>query len=196
MWDCGTGALRNSWVFSVIAGRSPGWLGDRPTVWSSSIDRTARCWSLEDLRNPDVAMNHHSSVRAFVAPDHQRIASGSRDHSIKMAGQNGEAVHEMHGHTGAAYDLDISESAPLLASASTDETVRLWSTETGKSIPCCGGCTGHLLLILNHTTDQRWTRHLRVWNLNPWNPVGLQRHENCSLLRRPLGWSSYTVRQL
>ena len=173
------------------------------TVWSSSMDRTARCWSLEDLRNPDVAMNHTAAYApAFLPrPSTHRFWLEGPFHQIWQV-QNGEVVHEMHGHTGAVYDLDISESAPLLASASTDETVRLWSTETGKSIAVLQGHDAPVTCCRFLSTQQLISggrdHKLRVWNLESLESIQvMEGHENwvrcCAV---PLGWSSCTVRQL
>lgn len=43
-------------------------------------------------------------------------------------------VGTYEGHTGAVYYIDVNDTSTLVATASADETVRIWELETGKQL--------------------------------------------------------------
>ena len=46
----------------------------------------------------------------------------------------GTVIHPLHGHSQTIYGLDWSPSEPILASSSSDGTIRLWDADTGACV--------------------------------------------------------------
>ena len=76
----------------------------------------------------------HSEIVWGVSfsPDGQLIASGSRDHTIKIWRPDGTLLQTLNGHNGAVTSLSFSPDSKTLASASLDNTVQIWSRNPTK----------------------------------------------------------------
>ena len=62
-------------------------------------------------------------------------ASGSWDKSVRMWNpKNGKQIHHCEGHDGWVQALSFSSDGLYLASASDDESVRVWDVLTGECI--------------------------------------------------------------
>ena len=75
------------------------------------------------------------------SPDGEYLAGAGYDRKIYLW-ERGRAVSQptqiLEGHNGAIFDLDFHPTAPLLASASADETIKLWSVETFERLDTLG----------------------------------------------------------
>ena len=74
-------------------------------------------------------------------------ASGSWDKSVKLWNpRTGKLIHSMTGHTGWVQALSFSNDGIYVASASDDETVRVWDVVTGSCIKVLEVSTQFLFL--------------------------------------------------
>ncbi|THB70798.1 MAG: hypothetical protein D6B25_19685 [Desulfobulbaceae bacterium] len=80
-----------------------------------------------EIKNP----KHGSRwIRSYTFAGMDRVAAGF-DALIRIYGTDGSLIHELSGHTGAVWALSSSEDGRLLASASDDQTVKIWDLEKG-----------------------------------------------------------------
>lgn len=73
---------------------------------------------------------HRQNVKCadFVGSEGHIIASGSSDNTVKLWGtENGQLLQSLEGHTSRIWDVTANQDATLLASASADGEVRIWS---------------------------------------------------------------------
>lgn len=81
----------------------------------------------------------HEGIVSSVAfsPDGATIASGSKDHQIRLWNvANGALIGLLQGHRDAVHGLAFSPDGKLLASASLDQTARVWDVATGEELVC------------------------------------------------------------
>ena len=73
-------------------------------------------------------VRHTSSVWSEVfSPDGKRLASASKDHSVKVWNAvTGQETLTLNGHTGPVYGVALIPEGTRLASASQDGTVKIW----------------------------------------------------------------------
>lgn len=66
---------------------------------------------------------------SLLAPDGSTAVSGGGDSVVKILDTtNGSTIHSLTGHTSRIWDVDADSTGDLVASASGDGTVRLWSS--------------------------------------------------------------------
>ncbi len=86
------------------------------------------------------------SHRAYTfTPDGQHIISGGAVGVLTSYNREGKKVGKYVGHTGDVWAVAVSPDGGLLASASADQTIRLWNVQTYKN-----------LLTLFHGNDGEW----------------------------------------
>jgi WD40 repeat protein len=81
----------------------------------------------------------------------------------------GEVIQEMKGHTGSVTCLAVSPDGNLLATGSSDKTVKLWEVSSGKELRTL---TGHIdgVTSVAFRPDGRWLasaggdKTIRIWN--------------------------------
>ena len=158
MWRVADGALmgkrtgHTGWVNSVAL--AP----DGATLVSGSNDGTVRLWSIGSIDGPYWNLErtlkwHTGAVNSVaLAPDGVTLASGSSDTTVWLwrvvekwwpqMGKDDKAVRHMKGHTGAVMSVAFAPDGLTLASASQDETVRVWGGTDGKPLRTLKGHTG------------------------------------------------------
>ncbi|MBD3305519.1 hypothetical protein GF339_03995 [candidate division KSB3 bacterium] len=72
-------------------------------------------------------------VRAYTFTPDGDIVIGS-SHSLKLRRSTGEVIREFIGHTGEVWGVSVSQDGRLLASASDDQTIRVWNLTTGECL--------------------------------------------------------------
>jgi len=69
------------------------------------------------------------------SPDGQTLASGSRDHAVRLwQVGSGQALLVLHGHKRALSSVSFSPDGRTLASGAHDQTVRLWQVGSGQAL--------------------------------------------------------------
>lgn len=85
---------------------------------------------------PDLTIRNSPSdgwVRSYTFTPDGNIVVGS-SHALKLHRPDGSVIHEFAGHTGEIWDLSLSPDGQLLASASDDQTIKLWNAATGECL--------------------------------------------------------------
>jgi WD40 repeat protein len=75
----------------------------------------------------------HSDAVNSVAFSHDstRLASASRDRTVKIWDASGACLQTLEGHNGRVYSVAFSHDSTRLASASRDRTVKIWDASSG-----------------------------------------------------------------
>ncbi len=88
--------------------------------------------------------HYDGMIRAYTYTPDGNIVVGS-SYSLKLYDPDGYLIRDFVGHTGEIWAVSISEDGRLLASGSSDQTIKLWSLATGE-----------LLVTLFMATDREW----------------------------------------
>jgi DNA-binding beta-propeller fold protein YncE len=117
--------------------------------------RRQRRWEYHYLRrlaqdrsdaNSDLKLmggGHRNLTCLALSPDGKRLASGSRDWTVKVWDTaTGQETLTLNGHTGPVYSVAFSRDGKRLASGSADHTVKVWDAQTGQETRTLQGHTG------------------------------------------------------
>jgi WD40 repeat protein len=112
------------WIYSV------GFLKDGKRFITCCDDRTARIWG-ENGEELVRFAGHTSTVTEFaISPDERRLATASRDASIKIWDvASGRELLTLRGHTGAVTGLAWSPDGRTIYSTSDDGSLRFWTSQ-------------------------------------------------------------------
>ncbi|WP_406428381.1 WD40 repeat domain-containing serine/threonine protein kinase [Streptomyces sp. NBC_00147] len=129
------------------AANAVGFNASGAVVAAGYADNAVRVWPLRDPGPPETYASHTDQVTclAFDPQSPVSLASGSRDHTIKLwaiTGDGGAPEATFTGHTDTVQSVAYSPLGDTLASASDDGTVRLWDVEDYKPIAVLTGHKG------------------------------------------------------
>ncbi|MFB2833045.1 NB-ARC domain-containing protein [Floridanema evergladense] len=128
---------------------------DGQRLASASGDRTIKLWDICNGHCLQTLTGHTDWVRSVAfSPDGKILASGAADHTIRLW-EVGDGEHRgkddnlelktqnsklLKGHTGWVRSVAFSPDGEVLASSSSDRTIKLWDYQTGE---CLRTYTGH-----------------------------------------------------
>ncbi len=99
---------------------------------SASSDCSARIWAMPTLRLVAALVGHSDDVEmAIFRPDGKRVATCSRDHTVRVFDLSGRCMHILEGHTADVISICWSAGGRELVSSSDDGTIRRWDAERG-----------------------------------------------------------------
>ncbi|GER84161.1 hypothetical protein KTAU_27970 [Thermogemmatispora aurantia] len=118
---------------------------DSRTFISSGDDQAIRLWSLSEQDQEGTTRclktwHGHSAViwSLALAPDGQRLASGSHDRTVQLwdMRREGQAacLKTLHGHGSMVWSVAFSPDGSLLASGDNDGEIKLWEVESGRCL--------------------------------------------------------------
>lgn len=159
-------------------------------VASGSADQTVKLWHIQTghcLRTWQGYTNFVLSVACVPDLSTQKItpfpllASGSSDRTVRLWNlQTGQCLHTLTGHTNDVWSVAFSPvplsipgqtgAYPVLASSSTDQTIRLWDIQTGHCLHVLRGHTDWVHAIA-FTPDGQFLasassdQTIRIWEI-------------------------------
>ncbi len=102
---------------------------------SASSDYTARLWEVPALRLTTVFGGHRDDIEMVAfSPAGDRVATCSRDHTIKVFGLDGTELAHLVGHEADVISVSWMPGGGELASSSDDGTVRRWDVATAREV--------------------------------------------------------------
>jgi eukaryotic-like serine/threonine-protein kinase len=149
---------------------------------SASVDKTVKVW--ETVTGQELfTLRGHSGGVAGVAfcPHGKRLASGGVDRSVRIWNVTGQEARTLWGHTaeltetekrflGTVFQVTFHPHSKRLASAGSDQTVRVWDPANGREILTLRGHTGGEVLGVAYSPDGRWIasaggdQTVRLWD--------------------------------
>jgi WD40 repeat protein len=118
---------------------------------------------------------HKGTVRSFLSPDNQLLASAGDDDTIRIWDLKGRLVREWQAQQGIVNNLAFSPDGKLIATAGRDDTVRIWDLQ-GRSVEKWQAQQGFVKNLSFSSNGQLLAtgganNTVRLWNLQG-NPVG------------------------
>jgi len=176
VWDVASGAERMRLVGHGDNVTAVAFGPDGRSLFSASHDRTVRRW---DLQTGEGRVLERAGVYLGlrVSPDGRWVAAATDDGTIHLWHRDDEQLrHNLVGHTSGVYALAFSRDSAMLASGSTDKTIRLWRLTEGAladDVP-----HGHRALIYGvaFSPDGRWLasggrdRSILIWDVATGRP--------------------------
>lgn len=146
---------------------------DGHQLFSASRDRTAKVWDLSKKESLLTMPEHQETVFGVaVLPDGSNAFSVGSDKNIRMwkPTGDGKAVKIMGGHKDQVYKLALSPTELLLATASKDQTVRLWAAKDLKAGKTLSGLTDEVFALAFSPDGKRiaagsYAGEVRIWNV-------------------------------
>ncbi|KAG8724875.1 hypothetical protein FRC09_012786 [Ceratobasidium sp. 395] len=154
---------------------------------SSSLDGTIRTWDahtgqmLGQLFSSGLNLRFHSAV---YSPDGEHIACGTFGSTGSLCIWNAYTKKTREGHTRTTNSITYSPRGTYIASGSSDKTVRVWNTYTGKMLGqpleghtgsiCVVACSPDGASIVSGSDDMT----IRIWDVQSSQMLGrpLQGH--------------------
>lgn len=167
--------------FATLGGISA--LGPSPDgLWlATALEADVRLWPTRPERWSQVIARVGSSFGVVTADaGSRRLAVGTTEGSIHLVDPEGRGVEILEGHEGAVRGLAFRPDGRQLASASRDDTVRLWSLDGSHPPIVLRGHEGTVSHVVYHP-DGDWLvsagfdRSIRFWRTGPGEPPGKER---------------------
>ncbi|NBD15438.1 MAG: NACHT domain-containing protein [Cyanobacteria bacterium] len=149
MWEVASGKLilvcegHQNWA------RSLSFRADGQVLASAGADQTIKLWNLADGVCLKTLTGHEHEIFAvaFSPTEPHLLASGSGDRAVKIWDTfTGYCLHTLTGHTDWVRGVAFSPDGEIVASASADHTIKLWTRQ--------GEC---LYTLLDH---ESWVRSI------------------------------------
>lgn len=103
-----------------------------------AADGVVELWQIEDSglvkRWSRTSASENLSAQFGFAPDGSWIAAADANVVRRLRADTGEVVQEMVSHGGPIRGIDVSPDGRRIALAVEDETIRVWSAETGSEL--------------------------------------------------------------
>ncbi|KNC52574.1 WD-40 repeat protein [Thecamonas trahens ATCC 50062] len=155
-------------------------------VWSASDDNTIRMWDPQSGETRHILDAHTGAVLALAADDAGRVWSGGADKSILVWNAASGKLEADITPSAAGWVTDLVWATPFMWAASTDRSVRIYS-----STPVClrichghGGWVTALTRVRNTVWSASSDTTLRIWTAAP--DAELPRHSGQSPPRASL----------
>ena len=146
----------------------------------TSLDPRLRGWEYGHLMCRSVRRDFdelltfkgHSDAIASIAfsPDGKRLASGSKDKTIKLWDTvTGKELLTFKGHSLAVLSVAFSPDGKRLASGSKDKTIKLWDTVTGKELLTLKGHSKRVASVAfspdgKHLASGSYDKTIKLWD--------------------------------
>ena len=134
LWDAENGKLIVTLTGHTEGVNSIAFSPDSRTLVSGSEDKTIKIWDLTDRPKLIKTLSGHTdSIKAVTISPDGKIASGGYDNKIKLWTIAGKLLQTIDAHDLAITSLAFTPDGHTLASASWDNTIKLWRSQEGNN---------------------------------------------------------------
>jgi WD40 repeat protein len=170
VWDLETGQMLRMLQGHMASVTAVAVTPDGRHAVSASEDRTLRVWDLETGETSKTIQAHVRSVTAVAVGFDGRVVSASTDRTLCVWDLAGQTEPSFEGHTGSINVVATQPDGRRAISASDDGTLRVWDSETGRTLRTLEGHTGSVDAVAIHPDGRRAISGsrdatLRVWDL-------------------------------
>jgi WD domain, G-beta repeat len=140
LWDTSTGQLLDT--FPVHLGMSIAFSPDGKKLAAGSFDQIVRIWDLETRQCYQTFTGNHNWVWSIAfSPDNRTFATGSSLEGITRLWdiETGECLQVLSGHQDLLWAIAFSPDGKILASCSSDNTIKLWDVASGDRLATLEG---------------------------------------------------------
>jgi len=108
---------------------------DGRRVATGSRDKTIAVWSLRSGKHERVFEGHRGGISVLSFSPNGELISGDTRGGVRVwSWPKGKLLLELDEHVGAVYTLGCSADGSLIASGAKDQTICVWSRETGELV--------------------------------------------------------------
>ncbi|WJW70306.1 AAA-like domain-containing protein (plasmid) [Candidatus Chlorohelix allophototropha] len=140
-------------------------------------DSTVRIWNL-DSGKEQAFLDDEEFTNFVSSQDDKFVAAARKDFSLEIWAYEKDALilGGLKGHQAEITWLAFSPGNKYLASASRDQTARIWEVDSGKEVAVLQGHSG-AVLALDYSPDGRYLitasadKTLRLWDSSNWQEI-------------------------
>ena len=142
-----------------------------PRLVSTGVDKTIRIWQIPDRHS----VNEGGIYSLAISPNNENVfAAAGWDGKIQLWRKNSAGIktliRTLPGHEGTINQIKYSPDGKLIASASSDQIIKLWDTENGNLIDTL---TGHQdgVNSISFSSDSKVLvsasedKTIKIWNI-------------------------------
>lgn len=130
IWDVNSGACVDVLKGHTMYVADPVFTRDGSRVISGSVDNTIRIWEIPALSSKELPqIQFNGTIRkALYGNNDNKIVAINNSNDVQLYYYN--TIYELKGHSHPVLSIAISPTEDVAASASKDQTVRLWNLKT------------------------------------------------------------------
>jgi WD40 repeat protein len=154
----------NNWTFDL-------WFStDSQSLWTGGGDNRVRRWNVSTGKVEERFEDHTDDIHGIaVTRDGRQLISGADDQLVVIRDLMAGETLALEGHSRQVTAIALSPQQTQFASASRDDTARLWDLESGELLYELRGHTGHVMCVdFSHDGTRLLTGSndgtIRVWS--------------------------------
>lgn len=160
----------NNWTFDL-------WFStDSGSLWTGGGDNRVRRWDVGTGKVQERYEDHSDDIHGIaLTRDGGRLISGGDDRLLIVRDLSADETLTLRGHSRQITAIALSPDQTQIASASRDNSARLWDLASGKLLHELLGHTGHVMCVdFSHDGGRLLTGSndgtIRVWNTGTGQP--------------------------
>jgi WD40 repeat protein len=173
----------------------------QPLLASGGEDYTVRLWDQQTGQCTKTWQGHSNSIYTIaLTTNHRLLASGHEDETIKLWNLNQPTLADatadaafslpfrtLRGHTGRVFSIAFSPDDQILATASSDHTIKLWNPHNAQCLKTLQAHTSWVWAIAFHPNGKllasaSYDHSLRLWDVATGDCLyTLKEHNSCIL---------------